>query len=86
MTVRPIGVTSISGGSVIDTGPTPDSDGAFFSWSPDGKTLLSLPAQLLHSPSGVAAVRPLAIDIETGNAREVDWEVGGEATWQRVAE
>jgi dipeptidyl aminopeptidase/acylaminoacyl peptidase len=85
-TVRPIGVVSITGGAVIDTGPLPASDGALFSWSPDGKTLLSLPAQLLHSPSGAATVRPLAIDVATGNAHEVDWEVGGEATWQRVAE
>jgi dipeptidyl aminopeptidase/acylaminoacyl peptidase len=84
-TVRPIGVASITGGTVIETGPTPASDGALFSWSPDGTTLLSLPAQLLHSPSGAAPVRPLAIDIATGNAREVDWGVGGEASWQRVA-
>jgi Tol biopolymer transport system component len=85
-TIRPIGVASITGGAVVDTGPTPVSDGALFNWSPDGATLLSLPAQLLHSPSGAVAVRPLAIDAATGSAREVEWEVGGEATWQRVAE
>ena len=85
-TIRPIGVASINGGPVIDTGPTPVSDGALFSWSPDGNTLLSLPGDLLHSPSGAAPVRPLAIDVATGNARQVDWGVGGEASWQRVAE
>jgi Tol biopolymer transport system component len=85
-TARPIGVGSIAGGAVVDTGPAPVSDGALFSWSPDGKTLLSLPGDLLHSPSGAAPVQPLAIDVATGNAREVDWGVGGEASWQRVAE
>ena len=85
-TVRPIGVASIGGGHVIDIGPTPVSDGALFSWSPDGTTLLSIPGELLHSPSGAAPVRPLAIDVATGNARQVDWGVGGEASWQRVAE
>jgi dipeptidyl aminopeptidase/acylaminoacyl peptidase len=85
-TVRPIGVAAITGGTVIETGPAPASEGALFSWSPDGKTLLSLPAGLLHSPTGAAPVRPLSIDVATGSAREVDWQVGGEATWQRVAE
>lgn len=84
-TVRPIGVASLTNGSVIDAGPTPGSDGALFNWSPDGTILLSLPAQLLHSPSGASPVRPLAIDVATGNASEVDWGVGGEASWQRVA-
>ena len=83
--VRPIGVASIMGGAVVDTGPTPVSDGTLFNWSPDGTTLLSLPARLLHSPAGALPVRPLAIDVATGNAREVDWEVRGEASWQRVA-
>jgi Tol biopolymer transport system component len=84
--VRPIGVASIAGGPVVDTGPTPASEGALFNWSPDGTTLLSLPARLLHSPSGAQPARPLAIDVATGNAHEVDWEVRGEASWQRVAE
>ena len=42
--------------------------------------------ELLHSPSGAAPVRPLGIDVATGNAREVEWKVGGEASWQRVAD
>lgn len=84
-TVRPIGLASITGSAVVDIGPAPTSDGALFGWSPDGTTLLSLPAELLHSPSG-APVRPLAIDVATGNTRTVDWGVGGEASWQRVAE
>jgi Tol biopolymer transport system component len=83
--VRPIGLASITGGTVTDAGPAPVSDGAVFSWSPDGTTLLSLPAELLHSPSGAAPARPLAIDVATGDARTVDWGVGGEASWQRVA-
>jgi Tol biopolymer transport system component len=85
-TVQPIGVASITGGAVIDAGPAPAPEGALFNWSPDGTTLLSLPAQLLHSPSGAASVRPLAIDVATGNFRQVDWEVRGEGSWQRVAE
>jgi TolB protein len=85
-TVRPIGIASITGGAVIDSGPSPASDGALFNWSPDGTMLLSLPAQLLHSPSSAAAVRPLAIDVATGSSHEMEWKVGGEATWQRVAE
>jgi hypothetical protein len=84
-TIRPIGVASIAGGPVVDTGPTPVSDGALFNWSPDGTTLLSLPPELLHSPAGAAPIRPLAIDVATGTARTVDWGVGGEASWQRVA-
>ena len=85
-TVRPIGVASIAAGTVIDAGPAPASEGAIFDWSPDGTTLLSLPADLLHSPSGAVPVRPLGIDVSTGSAREVDWKVGGEASWQRIAE
>jgi Tol biopolymer transport system component len=86
-TVRPIGVASITGGAVVDTGPTPVSDGgALFNWSPDGTILLELPTELLHSPSGAAPARPLAIDVANGSASTVDWEVRGEASWQRVAE
>ena len=78
-------MASITSGTVTDMGPTPDDAGALFSWSPDGTILLSLPAQLLHSPTGAAPVRPLAIDVATGSSHEVDWQVPGEASWQRVA-
>ena len=83
--IRPIGVASITSSVVVDRGPTPGADGALFNWSPDGTILLSLPARLIHSPAGAAPVRPLAIEVATGNSHEVDWTVPGEASWQRVA-
>ncbi|HUP54797.1 MAG TPA: hypothetical protein VM408_04760 [Methylomirabilota bacterium] len=84
--VQPIGVASINGGPVVATGPAPASEGALFDWSPDGTTLLSLPARFSGSADpNAAAAKPLAIDVASGSARELDWEVASAVSWQRRA-
>src|SRR5262249_18853439 len=39
--IEPIGVVSIGGGTTRSVGPTPVPDGAAFTWSPDGKSIIS---------------------------------------------
>jgi Tol biopolymer transport system component len=83
--VRPIGVVSVDGGAVRSLGSAPASEGALFDWSPDGKTLLSLPARLAGSPIGAASAKPVSIDVETGAEHESPWEITSNVSWQRVA-
>jgi dipeptidyl aminopeptidase/acylaminoacyl peptidase len=84
--VHPIGVASVDDPTVTDLGPAPAPEGALFDWSPDGTTLLSLPARFFNSADPAADVaRPVSIDTATGAAREVDWEVTSNVSWQRVA-
>jgi len=85
-TVQPIGVASIKGGPVIGAGPAPAPEGALFDWSPDGTTLLSLPARFSEStdPAAVAAT-PVAIDVANGTAQETGYQVSSDVSWQRLA-
>jgi dipeptidyl aminopeptidase/acylaminoacyl peptidase len=83
--VRPIGVVSIDGGPVRALGQAPASDGALFDWSPDGKTLLSIPARLLGSPIGARAAQPVAIDVATGDEQDMPFEITSNVSWQRIA-
>ena len=83
--IQPIGVVSVNGGDVVSTGPTPVSDGAWFDYSPDGTSLVSIPGTVLGAPYPTTNVNPTVIDTATGNARAVDWQVGSMMTWQRLA-
>ncbi len=83
--VRPIGIASIAGGSVMDAGPAPVSDGAVFDFSPDGTTLLSLPGPVVGGDPFIAPVRATEIDTFTGRSQEVDWQSGSATSWQRTA-
>jgi dipeptidyl aminopeptidase/acylaminoacyl peptidase len=87
--VRPIGVAAIGGG-IRSIGVGPASEGALIEWSPDGKTILSLPGTLLEaftwSPEASGTVaRPTLIDLSDGGARQLDWSVGSISSWQRLA-
>jgi Tol biopolymer transport system component len=84
--IKPIGIVSADGGSVMDAGPTPVSDGAAFDWSPDGKSIVSIPGTVLQYPvSPMKSGKPTLIDPVDGSARQADWLVGSAATWQRLA-
>jgi dipeptidyl aminopeptidase/acylaminoacyl peptidase len=84
--VQPIGLVTVADGTLVDLGPTPAPEGALFDFSPDGKTILSLPDRLFRSTDpAMAAAKPLAIDVATGVATEVSWEVTSDISWQRVA-
>jgi len=83
--IKPIGIASIVDGTVRDVGPTPLSDGALFDFSPDGRTILSLPARMLDSPVGGVPATPVAIDVVTGQARDMPFEIDSNPSWQRVA-
>jgi Tol biopolymer transport system component len=84
--IRPIGIVSADGGEVMDSGPTPVSDGASFDWSPDGKTILSIPATILQYPvSPMKSAKPVLIDATIGTSSTFQWTVGSGASWQRAA-
>lgn len=84
--IQPIGVASVDGGPVVATGPAPASEGALFDWSPDGKMLLTLPARFSGSASSTEVpAKPLVIDVATGNAHEMGWDVASDVSWQRLA-
>jgi Tol biopolymer transport system component len=86
VSVLPIGIVSVAGGPVRDLGPTPASEGALFDFSPDGTTVLSLPARLAGTADPEAApAAPLVIDVATGNATTADWQVNSGVSWQRLA-
>ena len=47
-----------------------------WSWSPDGRSILVLERH---------GTRPFFVDIETGQATELPWEIDGAASWQPVS-
>ena len=86
--VRPIGIVAVEGGPVQPVGVAPAAEGALIEWSPDGRSILSLPKTLIDAyasyPNGTGSVaRPVIIDIADGALREFDWSVGSIASWQR---
>jgi Tol biopolymer transport system component len=80
---QPIGVLTLATGEVIDAGPAPGDDGVVFVWSPDGTTILAVPAD---DP------RFIAIDATDGSSETVGRGTSLERgvlndfrpTWQRV--
>jgi Tol biopolymer transport system component len=84
--IQPIGIVPIGGGSVVSAGPTPVSDGAAFDWSPDGKSLVSIPGTILGWPNpAMTGAKPMLIDVAAGSSRELGWTVGSATSWQRLA-
>jgi len=88
-TIRPIGITAVTGGAVTPIGVAPISDGALIEWSPDGTMVLSLPGSLTEAftwaPFGQTIARPILFDLSDGSSRQLDWSVGSISSWQRVA-
>ena len=84
--IQPIGIATVDGGDVVSAGPTPVSDGAWFDYSPDGTSFISIPATILGAPYPTSNVQPTVIDATTGKTRTLDWQVGSVLTWQRLAE
>jgi Tol biopolymer transport system component len=83
--VMPIGVAKVADGTVVDAGPAPVSEGAVFGWSPDGSTIVSLPGPVYDGIPNALTAAPTAIDIATGESRELDVDVQSATSWQRVA-
>jgi Tol biopolymer transport system component len=88
--VRAIGIVPLTGGPVGSLGVAPASEGALIEWSPDGRSILSLPRTLIGAfasfPDGEgSAARPVIIDPVDGSSRQIDWSVGSVASWQRLA-
>lgn len=83
--IQPIGVASLDDGAVTPLGPTPVSDGAWFDFSPDGTSLISMPGTILSQSYPTTLVQPTTIDTTTGLARTLDWHIGSMLTWQRLA-
>ena len=84
--IQPIGIASVSDGAVTSLGPTPVSDGAWFDFSPDGASLISIPGTVLGESYPTTLVTPMAIDTTTGQTRTLDWQIGSALTWQRRAQ
>ena len=84
--IQPIGLVRVADGTMVDLGQAPAPEGALFDFSPDGKTILSLPARLFHSTAAaMSPATPLAIDIASGTATEASWKVTSDVSWQRLA-
>ncbi len=83
--IRPIGIATLADGLVLDAGPAPVSDGAVFEFSPDGTTFLSLPGPVVGGDPLITPVRATAIDTVTGEAHEVEWQIGSATSQQRLA-
>ena len=88
--VRPIGIVPASGGHAEPVGVAPAAKGALIEWSPDGRSILSLPKTVIDGykayPNGTGSVaKPVIIDIENGSSTQLDWSVGSVASWQRQA-
>ena len=83
--IQPIGIVSVDGGPVVSAGPTPVSDGAWFDWSPDGTSIVSLAATILGWPNpAVTSARPIVIDAATGDSHDRGWTVNSATSWQRL--
>ena len=88
--IRPIGIVAATGGPIESAGVAPAEEGALIEWSPDGRSILSLPKTLIDAyasyPDGTGSVaRPVFIDVADGSSRQLDWSVGSIASWQRRA-
>ncbi|HEV7603376.1 MAG TPA: hypothetical protein VGO15_00290, partial [Candidatus Limnocylindrales bacterium] len=83
--IQPIGLASIDDGAVTPLGPTPVSDGAWFDFSPDGTSIISMAGTILGQPYPTTLVQPTTIDTTTGQVRTLDWQIGSKLTWQRLA-
>lgn len=88
--IRPIGIVGVAGGDVQSIGVAPAADGALIEWSPDGRSILSLPKTLIDAyisyPNGTGSVaRPVILGVDDGSSRLLDWSVGSVASWQRQA-
>src|SRR3954453_23247688 len=77
--VRAIGIATLDG-TVRSIGVAPASEGALIEWSPDGKTIVSLPGTLVEaftwSPTSSGSVaRPALIDLAAGAPGNMGWGV-----------
>ena len=80
---RPIGIVPLEGGPIVEIGPTPAVD-TDFGFSPDGKTLLTLPL-LISSHVGASGVKPTEIEIVSGDVHTMPFDVASWPSWQRAA-
>jgi Tol biopolymer transport system component len=88
--VRAIALAPRMGGSIRSLGVAPAEEGALIEWSPDGRSILSLPRTLIDGfasyPSATGSVAsPVLIDPADGSSHRIDWAVGSVASWQRQA-
>jgi Tol biopolymer transport system component len=88
--VQPIAIVAIDTVGSTPIGIGPASEGALIEWAPDGESILTLPGTLLEaytwSPGAPGTIaRPTFIDLAEGTSRQLDWSVGSNASWQRVA-
>ena len=82
--IRAIGVAPVDGGQAVDRGPVPVPEGAIFDYSPDGKSIYSLPGPVGDDPA-FDDTKAIAIDPADGSTAELDWPTGMVPTWQRTA-
>jgi Tol biopolymer transport system component len=85
--ISPIGVVSTTGGEVRSVGPVPVPEGAAFTWSPDGTTIISVDGKVTDwAPMDlVKEKQPLLINVATGSVSEATWSMSSWPAWQRLA-
>jgi Tol biopolymer transport system component len=84
--IQPLGVVPAAGGATRSLGPTPVADGAAFEWSPDGKSIISIPGTVVGWPPSTTLPNAKAtiIDVATGAFTEAPWNASSWPMWQRV--
>jgi len=82
--VRPVGIVSVDEGIVRDIGPQPGDEGAEFTFSPDGASIMWLPRR---SPDSIGTTKdePLLLDVAGGSSRTISVPVDAPPDWQRLA-
>ena len=80
--VRPVTVVDVASGEEHEVGLINPNGYHGWAWSPDGTSILEVPA----SPAaGEDADQVIVIDAETGEITRPGWTTGSAPTWQRMA-
>jgi hypothetical protein len=80
--VRPVTVVNVASGEEHEVGLINPNGYHGWAWSPDGTSILEVPAA---PAAGEDADQVIVIDAETGEITRPGWTTGSAPTWQRVA-
>ena len=79
--VRPVTIVDVASGEEHEVGLVNPNGYHGWAWSPDGKSIIEVPAA---PAAGEDADQVVVIDAETGEITRPGWTTGSAPTWQRV--
>jgi hypothetical protein len=80
--VRPVTIVDVASGEEHEVGLINPNGYQGWAWSPDGKSILEVPAA---PAAGEDADQMIVVDAETGEVTRPGWTTGAAPTWQRLA-